>query len=168
MKRSNTAAKEVESMEAAEATTPPPEAPQRIEFLAVAKVIESKSNPRKSFGDMTELIDSVRTKGVLVPVLCRPAEDGWELVFGARRLRAAQAAGLAEIPAMVRTMTDREVLEVQVIENLQRTDVHPLEVRRIWRLGAALEPSTLFCALARSIEDAELLYLTRGLTRGAC
>ena len=87
---------------------------------------------------MTELIDSVRTKGVLVPVLCRPAKDGWELVFGARRLRAAQAAGLAEIPAMVRTMTDREVLEVQVIENLQRVDVHPLEVRRTWRLGAAL------------------------------
>ena len=128
MKRSNIAAKEVEArVEATEATTPIPEAPQRIEFLTVSKVSESKSNPRKSFGDMTELIDSVRTKGVLVPVLCRPAEDGWELVFGARRLRAAQAAGLAEIPAMVRTMTDREVLEVQVIENLQRADVHPLE-----------------------------------------
>src|SRR4051812_29804461 len=106
MKRSNTATKEVEArVEAAEATTPIPEAPLRIEFLAVAKVSESKSNPRKSFGDMTGLIDSVRPKGVLVPVLCRPAEDGWELVFGARRLRAAQAAGLAEIPAMVRTMT---------------------------------------------------------------
>ena len=128
MKRSNTAANEVEArVEANEATPPIPEAPQRIEFLPVVKVSESKSNPRKSFGDMTELIDSVRTKGVLVPVLCRPAEDGWDLVFGARRLRAAQAAGLAEIPAMVRTMTDREVLEVQVIENLQRVDVHPLE-----------------------------------------
>src|SRR5512138_1792447 len=128
MKRSNIATKTVEStLEATEVSTPSAEATQRIEFLAVAKVSESKSNPRKSFGDMTELIDSVRTKGVLVPVLCRPAEEGWELVFGARRLRAAQAAGLAEIPAMVREMTDREVLEVQVIENLQRADVHPLE-----------------------------------------
>src|SRR5213078_213049 len=62
-----------------------------------------------------------------VPVLCRPAEGGWELVFGARRLRAAQAVGLVEIPAMVQSMTDRVVLEVQVIENLQRADVHPLE-----------------------------------------
>ena len=128
MKRSNAAATAVErTPEAPESAPTNVEPPQRIEFLPVAKVGESKSNPRKSFGDMTELIDSVRTKGVLVPVLCRPAEEGWELVFGARRLRAAQAAGLAEIPAMVRSMTDREVLEVQVIENLQRADVHPLE-----------------------------------------
>jgi ParB/RepB/Spo0J family partition protein len=103
---------------------------ERVEYLPVAKIVESKSNPRKTFGDMTEMIESVRAKGVLVPVLCRPAENGWELVFGARRLRAAQAAGRLEIPAMVRTMTDREVLEVQVIENLQRADVHLLEVRR--------------------------------------
>ena len=66
MKRSNIAAKTVESTpETTETSTPSAEAPQRIEFLAVAKVSESKSNPRKSFGDMTELIDSVRTKGVL-------------------------------------------------------------------------------------------------------
>src|SRR3954451_9839864 len=128
MKRSNTAAKAVEpTPELPESAPLSAETPQRIEFLPVAKIGESKSNPRKSFGDMTELINSVRTKGVLVPVLCRPAEDGWELVFGARRLRAAQAAGLAEIPAMVREMTDSEVLEIQVIENLQRADVHPLE-----------------------------------------
>jgi ParB family chromosome partitioning protein len=137
MKRRNTAAKAVESMEEVPESVPPStETPQRTEFLPVAKIGESKSNPRKTFGDMTELIESVRTKGVLVPVLCRPAEEGWELVFGARRLRAAQAVGLAEIPAMVRTMTDREVLEVQVIENLQRADVHPLEVRRTHRLCA--------------------------------
>src|ERR1700736_1869808 len=120
MKRSNNAAKAIESTpEMPESAPPSTETPQRIEFLPVAKVSESKSNPRKSFGDMTELIESVRTKGVLVPVLCRPSADTWELVFGARRLRAAQAAGLPEIPAMVREMTDREVLEVQVIENLQ-------------------------------------------------
>src|SRR6266446_3430630 len=127
MKRSSSTAKAVESQSEVPALAVPSDVPQRIEFLPVAKVSESRSNPRKSFGDMTELVDSVRTKGVLVPVLCRPSADGWELVFGARRLRAAQAAGLAEIPAMVREMTDREVLEVQVIENLQRADVHPLE-----------------------------------------
>jgi ParB family transcriptional regulator, chromosome partitioning protein len=129
MKRISSAAKPVEpqSEVPASAVPVPADVPQRIEFLPVAKVSESKSNPRKSFGDMTELIESVRMKGVLVPVLCRPSADGWELVFGAWRLRAAQAAGLAEIPAMVREMTDREVLEVQVIENLQRADVHPLE-----------------------------------------
>src|SRR6266446_24067 len=127
MKRSSSTAKAVESQSEVPALAVPADVPQRIEFLPVAKVSESKSNPRKSFGDMAELIESVRTKGVLVPVLCRPSADGWELVFGARRLRAAQAAGLAEIPAIVREITDREVLEVQVIENLQRADVHPLE-----------------------------------------
>jgi ParB/RepB/Spo0J family partition protein len=127
MKRVSRAAKAVEPQSDVPASGVPIDTPQRIEFLPVAKVSESKSNPRKSFGDMTELVESVRTKGVLVPVLCRPSTDGWELVFGARRLRAAQSAGLAEIPAMVRDMTDREVLEVQVIENLQRADVHPLE-----------------------------------------
>src|SRR5437588_11211688 len=96
MKRSNIAAKAVESApEVPESVPLSAETPQRIEFLPVAKISESKSHPRKSFGDMTELIDSVRTKGMLVPVLCRPAEaDTWELVFGARRLRAAQSAGL--------------------------------------------------------------------------
>src|SRR5712671_4870252 len=110
MKRISSAAKPVEpqSEVPASAVSVPADVPQRIEFLPVAKITESKSNPRKSFGDMTELIDSVRTKGVLVPVLCRPAEaDTWELVFGARRLRAAQAAGLTDLPAMVRAMTDR-------------------------------------------------------------
>src|SRR6266478_4195263 len=131
MKRNSSAAKPPESKSDVPESPPRTEMSQRIEFLPVARITESKSNPRKSFGDMTELIDSVRAKGVLVPVLCRPAEaDTWELVFGARRLRAAQAAGLSEIPAMVRAMTDREVLEVQVIENLQRADVHPLEVSR--------------------------------------
>jgi ParB/RepB/Spo0J family partition protein len=127
MKRSSAAAKAIEPVPEVHEPPQVSAVPECIEYLPVAKIVESKSNPRKTFGDMTELTESVRAKGVLVPVLCRPAEDGWELVFGARRLRAAQAAGRLEIPAMVRTMTDREVLEVQVIENLQRADVHPLE-----------------------------------------
>ena len=120
MKRNSSAAKPPESKSDVPESPPRTEMSQRIEFLPVAKIGESKSNPRKSYGDMTELIDSVRTKGVLVPVLCRPVEDGWELVFGARQLRAAQAADLAEIPAMVRTMTDHEVLGGQVIRELAR------------------------------------------------
>jgi hypothetical protein len=75
MKRSSNAAKPVESKSDVPESTPSAEVSQRIECLPVAKIGESKSNPRKSFGDMTELIDSVRTKGVLVTVLCRPAED---------------------------------------------------------------------------------------------
>jgi ParB/RepB/Spo0J family partition protein len=81
---------------------------------------------------MKELADSVKVHGVLEPILVRPKANGdpkhkYELVFGARRKRAAEMAKLNEIPAMVRAMSDLEVLETQAVENGQREDVHPLE-----------------------------------------
>ncbi|OGT55076.1 MAG: hypothetical protein A3E01_10120 [Gammaproteobacteria bacterium RIFCSPHIGHO2_12_FULL_63_22] len=92
---------------------------------------ESKLNPRQHFDatDMAELTESVKVKGVLQPVLVRTngSAGGYELVAGARRYRAALAAGLTEIPAMIRALTDQEALEIMVIENSQRKDVHPLE-----------------------------------------
>ncbi|HKQ00518.1 MAG TPA: ParB/RepB/Spo0J family partition protein [Actinomycetes bacterium] len=104
-----------------------------ISELAIDSIREWPTNPRRAFGDLTELTESIRKAGVLQPVLARPVpkqgKDGkaHELVFGHRRYRAAQAAGLGTIPAMVREMTDIEVLEAQLIENCQRTDIHPLE-----------------------------------------
>lgn len=89
---------------------------------------ESPTNPRKSFGDLTELTESVRSKGVLEPLRARPLADGaFELVFGHRRLRAALGAGLAEVPVLVQELSDAEVLEAQLVENCQREDVPPLE-----------------------------------------
>jgi ParB/RepB/Spo0J family partition protein len=112
--------------------------PQSIPIGAIAP---SKTNPRKHFdqGALDELTDSVRRHGVLQPVLVRvrvqtsaqsrggPLAGHYELVAGERRYRAAKAAGLEEIPAIVRELEDVEVLEIQVVENLQRTDLHPLE-----------------------------------------
>jgi ParB/RepB/Spo0J family partition protein len=105
------------------------------EFRSIPLVMlfESKSNPRKHFDKtkLEELTASVREKGVLEPVLVRPGSQGgvpgYELVAGHRRLRAAQAAQLEEIPCRVMELSDDAVLEVQCIENLQREDVHPLE-----------------------------------------
>lgn len=97
------------------------------------KLIRVKPQFRKHFDEvrLAELTDSVRRYGVLQPVLVRPLGGvpvtGYQLVAGERRYRAANAAGLTEIPAHVRPMTDLEVLEIQVIENLQRQDLHPLE-----------------------------------------
>lgn len=105
----------------------------QIAMLQIASVRESPLNPRKTFDEkkLAELTESIRNKGVLQPVLVRTAhdgiQDGYELVYGHRRLRAAKAAGLELIPAMVRDMDDKEVLEAQVVENCQREDVHPLE-----------------------------------------
>lgn len=102
-----------------------------IALLALATISESPTNPRKTFdqGALDELTESVREKGILQPVLVRPspAGAGYELVFGHRRARAARAAGLSHVPAMVAALDDRQVLEAQVVENQQRTDVHPLE-----------------------------------------
>jgi ParB/RepB/Spo0J family partition protein len=98
---------------------------QRI--VPLDQITESATNPRKHFGDMKELEDSVREKGVLQPVLLRPFDGEYELVAGARRFRAARGIGLAEIPAIIRELSDAEALEVQVIENNQRSDVSPLE-----------------------------------------
>jgi ParB/RepB/Spo0J family partition protein len=102
-----------------------------VRMIRLHDIEESPTNPRKHFGDLAELAASIAEKGVLQPVLARPhptVGDGCvQLVAGARRFRAAGLAKLEAIPVIVREMTDLEVLEVQVIENNQRSDVHPLE-----------------------------------------
>jgi ParB/RepB/Spo0J family partition protein len=103
--------------------------------IALDDIAESPTNPRKHFDDaeLAELAASIKEKGVLQPVLVRRRDERpagspyYELVAGARRYRASKIAGLTEIPAVIREMTDAEVLEAQVIENNQRRDVHPLE-----------------------------------------
>lgn len=107
-----------------------------MQLVAIASITESRTNPRKHFDKaaLAELTESIRAHGVLSPVLVRPMGEGFELIAGARRFRAAQAAGLAEIPAVVRELDDRATLELQVVENLQRSDLHPLEEAHGYRL----------------------------------
>jgi ParB/RepB/Spo0J family partition protein len=104
----------------------------RFELVPLDRITESPTNHRRrSWGDMEGLTASVREKGVVEPILVRPMKgigsNLFEIVFGARRFRASKAAGRAEIPALIRELSDLEVVELQVIENLQRADVHPLE-----------------------------------------
>lgn len=104
---------------------------QSLSTLPIARITPSHSNPRKHFDKdkLAELTESVSAHGILQPILVRPRKDGegWELVAGERRYRAALSAGLEEIPAVVRELDDKQTLEVQVIENLQRADLSPLE-----------------------------------------
>lgn len=115
----------------APAQTDAPASPKGIfGYYPLAMFVESPLNPRKHFDPvkLAELTESVRASGVLTPAVARPVKGGkHELAAGHRRLRAAKAAGLAEIPAIVREMTDAEFLEILSVENLQRDDVHPLE-----------------------------------------
>ena len=115
---------------------PEPIVTEGIQTIRVARIGASPTNPRKHFDQaaLDELAESIRRHGVLQPILVRPNPDRmrgpreeFEIVSGERRWRAAQAAELREIPALVRELGDAEVLEIQVIENLQRADLHPLE-----------------------------------------
>jgi ParB/RepB/Spo0J family partition protein len=101
--------------------------------IPLALLFESKSNPRKHYDKaaLEELTASVREKGVLEPLIVRAGKqggvDGYEVVAGHRRFRAATAAELVEVPCRVMELSDVEALEVQCVENLQRADVHPLD-----------------------------------------
>jgi ParB family chromosome partitioning protein len=76
-------------------------------------------------GDLSELIASVREKGILEPILVRPRGNRFQIIAGERRFRAAGEAGLAEIPCIVRETPDAEMMELALIENLQRKDLTP-------------------------------------------
>jgi ParB family chromosome partitioning protein len=85
--------------------------------------------PRKAFDEeeLQKLQDSIRTHGVLSPVLVRPLGDKYQLIAGERRLRAAQRLGLTEIPANIREMDEQQILEAALVENIQRSDLNPIE-----------------------------------------
>jgi ParB family chromosome partitioning protein len=99
--------------------------------LPVDFLIANRANPRRDFDpeQLSELTESVREKGVMQPLLVRPTADPnrFEIIAGERRWRAAQKAGLNEVPVVVREVDDKEALELAIIENVQRVDLNPLE-----------------------------------------
>src|SRR5256886_467572 len=119
-----------------------------IQEVPLAKIRESKSNPRRFFDEarLAELADNIRQYGVLQPILLRPLPEGeegtYELVAGTRRYRASKLARCESIPATVRELTDAQALELQVIENVQRVDVHPLDEAQGYAALIELQPDT--------------------------
>ena len=108
----------------------------RLKSLPVAKIEPLPGNPRKHFDEaaLDELANSIASRGVIQPIIVRPlAKGGYQLVAGERRWRAAQKARLHEIPALVRDLTDREVMALALIENLQREDLNPVEEARAYQ-----------------------------------
>lgn len=102
---------------------------QEYRNVSLAQLQESNTNPRKSFdeGRLEELAKSIHSKGILLPLVVRPVNGHFEIVAGARRFRAAQRAGLCEVPVRVSVLSDTEAQETQIIENLLRSDLHPFE-----------------------------------------
>ncbi len=101
--------------------------------LPIDKIHANPKQPRQHFSEeaLADLTASIAAKGILQPILVRPtpgdAADGYEIIAGERRWRAAQRAGLHEMPALVRTLDDTAVLEIALIENVQRADLGPIE-----------------------------------------
>lgn len=97
--------------------------------VAVEEIVPSRYQPREQFdeGKLEELVQSVQEHGVVQPVLVRPRPGGYELVAGERRWRAALKVGLSSIPAVVKELSDVELMEIALVENLQREDLNPIE-----------------------------------------
>ncbi|MDQ1355617.1 MAG: ParB/RepB/Spo0J family partition protein [Acidobacteriota bacterium] len=94
-----------------------------IRNIPLEKLTANVLQPRKDFGDLTELSESIKEKGILEPVLVRPKDGQFEIVAGERRYRAAKLAGLTEIPCIEYDVPDNEALELSIIENIQRKDL---------------------------------------------
>lgn len=102
---------------------------EKIHRVSLARITPSRFQPRKDFAAdaLQELVESVRQHGIIQPLIVRQAGSRYELIAGERRWRAAQEVGLNDVPVIIRSANDLEVLELSLIENLQRSDLNPIE-----------------------------------------
>jgi ParB family transcriptional regulator, chromosome partitioning protein len=109
--------------------TPAVESGERVQSVPLSRIIASPLQPRTVFRDehLQELVDSIKEHGIIQPLIARLRGEFFELIAGERRWRAAQKVGLAEAPVIVREASDQDVLELALIENLQREDLNPIE-----------------------------------------
>jgi ParB family transcriptional regulator, chromosome partitioning protein len=133
--------------------------------VPISILVESATNPRKRFDEknLEELAASMKAQGILAPLLVRELEvNKYEVVAGARRLRAAKLAELETVPVRVVKLTDAESIEAQVVENLQREDIHPLEeslgFKSLLQLG---EPTYTIAGIAARAGKSEAYVLGR-------
>jgi ParB family chromosome partitioning protein len=106
-----------------------------LRYCGIEEIVPNRSQPRKHFDEskLQELAESIKEKGILEPLIVRRIDGGYELIVGERRWRAAQKAGLKEVPVLVKEVEGREALELSLIENLQREDLNPIEEAEAFR-----------------------------------
>lgn len=117
--------------------------PQEIEkaeqpdvYLKISQVEPNRKQPRKNFDEnaMEELTESVKQYGIIQPLIVRKKENHYEIIAGERRWRAAKMAGLKEVPVVIRNYTDEEIMEISLIENIQRENLNPIEEAMAYQL----------------------------------
>ncbi len=111
---------------------------ERIRYIPISQIQNNPKQPRQEFSEqeIAELSDSIRKLGILQPIMLRPVEglDGrYEIVAGERRWRASKHANLRQVPAIIREVSDRELLEIAIVENVQRSNLSPLEEARAYQ-----------------------------------
>ena len=111
------------------ASTPPPATAEPPNEVPTGEILPGAMQPRNGFNDdsLNELAESIRENGIMQPLVVRPREGGYERLAGERRWRAAQMAGLATVPIVIRDVDDRTALELALVENLQRENLDPIE-----------------------------------------
>ena len=102
---------------------------KEVTFVKIGKVEPNREQPRKNFDEdaLLELSESVKQHGVLQPLLVQDKKDYYEIIAGERRWRAAKLAGLKEVPVIIKNLTDQEIVEISLIENIQRENLNPIE-----------------------------------------
>ena len=100
-----------------------------IKMIKISEIRPNPYQPRKRFNEekLQELADSIKEHGLFQPIIVKKSIKGYELVAGERRTRASQLAGFTEIPAIIKDFTDKEMMEVALLENIQREDLNPIE-----------------------------------------
>ena len=110
---------------------------EKEKFLNITKIEPNSSQPRKMFDEeqLNELANSIKAYGVLQPLLVQkqPMGDNYEIIAGERRWRAAKLAGLKEVPVIIRNYTEQEIVEISLIENIQREDLNPIEEAQAYK-----------------------------------
>lgn len=111
------------------------EVKQAETMVKIAKVEPNRDQPRKNFDEdaLQELAESIKQFGLLQPILVQDRKDYYEIIAGERRWRAAKLAGLREVPVIIRNYTDQEIVEISLIENIQREDLNPIEEAQAYK-----------------------------------
>lgn len=104
-------------------------------FVKITKIEPNPNQPRKYFNEdaLTELADSIKQRGIIEPLIVQDRGDSYEIVAGERRWRAAQIAGLKEVPVIIRNYTEQEIMEISLIENIQREDLNAIEEAQAYK-----------------------------------
>ena len=104
-------------------------------FIKITKIEPNREQPRKNFDEdaLLELAESIKQHGLIQPILVQDRKDHYEIIAGERRWRAAKLAGLKEVPVIIRNFTEQEIVEISLIENIQREDLNPIEEAQAYK-----------------------------------